>query len=228
MVFTALERPEYVPSGAAHTFCHANGAWHAMGVMLSCGGAMRWARDTFFVGDGYEGMNRMAAATAPGAQGATFLPYLTGERTPHNDPRARGAIAGLTLGQGAGEIARSIFEGVSFGLYDGFKLLESLGASAEEIRVTGGGAKSELWLQILADLFDKPCVRLAADEGPAFGAAVLGGVGLGIWPNVAAACRETVQTSSSVEPTGADYSEPYARYQDLFARTATWNHGIGA
>jgi len=228
VVFTALDRPEYVPSGAAHTFCHANGAWHAMGVMLSCGGAMRWARDTFFTGDGYDGMNRLAASAAPGAMGATFLPYLTGERTPHNDPHARGALAGLTLGQGAGDIARAVFEGVSFGLYDGFRLLESLGASADEIRVTGGGAKSDLWLQILADLFGKPCVRLAADEGPAFGAAVLGGVGIGIWPDVASACRETLKPVSQVAPSGTDYTAAYERYRDLYERTAPWDRAVGA
>lgn len=223
VVFTAIDAPNYDPRGAAHTFCHANGAWHAMGVMLSCGGALRWYRDTFRPRASYDEISTGAAMIAPGSDGVTFLPYLTGERCPHNDPFARGVFAGLTLGTTQNHIARAVFEGISFGLLDGMELLRSLGASAHEIRVTSGGAKSRFWVQMLADMFGTPCVTLESDEGPAFGAAILAGVGLGVWPDVGAGCDATVRTKETVNPSGTDYRSAYVKYRSLYESTCIWN-----
>jgi xylulokinase len=223
VVFTAIDAPNFDPGGAAHTFCHANRAWHAMGVMLSCGGALRWYRDTLCPGMDYDAIAREAATVAPGSDGLTFLPYLTGERCPHNDPYARSAFAGLTLGHSHAHLSRAVFEGISFGLLDGMNLLKGLGASAEEIRVTGGGARSEFWMQMLANFFGKKCVTLECDEGPAYGAAILAGVGVGLWPDVATACAETVRIHKRVEPTGLDHSHSYQQYQKLYSQTRGWN-----
>ena len=223
VVFTALSSPRYDPGGAAHTFCHANNAWHAMGVMLSCGGALRWFRDTFGAGAGYDDLSRDAANVSPGCEGLTFLPYLTGERTPHNDPFARASWSGATLSHGRAHFARSVFEGITFGLLDGYRVLQHLGVEGTEIRVTGGGAKSRFWVQMIADAFDKPCVTLETEEGPAFGAALLAGVGAGLWPDVAAACRATVRTKDRFEPSGVDYSNRFNKYADLYSRLKEWN-----
>ena len=223
VVFTAIEKPEYDPSGAAHTFCHANGGWHAMGVMLSCAGALRWYRDAFMPGAGYDAISEEAAKAPPGCDGLTFLPYLTGERTPHNDPHARGAWAGISLSHTRAHFTRSIFEGATFGLREGFEALQALGARADELRVNGGGSKSALWLQILADVFRTPCTTLEVDEGPAFGAALLAGVGAEVWPDVASASRAAVRRKGIVEPSGADYEEAYARYKALYRATKGWN-----
>jgi xylulokinase len=225
VVFTALNSAEYDLKGAAHTFCHANRAWHAMGVMLSCGGALRWYRDTLAAGSTYDSLSAEAATAPIGADGLTFLPYLSGERTPHNDSLARGVLAGLTLGHARSHVSRSIFEGISFGLLDGFRLLQGLGATGTEIRITSGGAKSLFWVQMLADLFEAPCTTLESDEGPAFGAAVLAGVGKGIWPNVAEACMAAVRTKQVVTPTSSDYSKAYGRYRELYPATREWMGG---
>jgi len=225
VVFTAIDAPNYDKSGAAHTFCHANGSWHAMGVMLSCGGALRWYRDTFEPGSNYDQISAEAERIAPGAEGLAFLPYLTGERTPHNDPFARAAWAGATLAHTRAHFARALFEGVSFGLLDGLNLLRGLGASADQIRVTGGGAKSKFWMQMLADLFATPCVTLASDEGPALGAAILAGVGIGVWPSVARACEMVVKIKVEHAPNQVDYSSAYKKYRDLYLCTKPWNLG---
>jgi xylulokinase len=222
VVFTALTEPKFHPAGAAHTFCHANRAWHAMGVMLSCGGALRWFRDTVAAGLTYDQISAEAATAAVGCEGLVFLPYLTGERAPHNDPTARGAWLGLTLGHSRAHLARSVFEGITFGLRDGMEMLSGLGAESAEIRVTSGGAKSAFWVQMLSDVFGKPCVTLEIDEGPAFGAAILAGVGAGIWGDVKSACRQVIRPKSQVEPSGADYSVGYAAYRSGYPATRSW------
>lgn len=218
VVFTALEDASYDPTGRAHTFCHANGAWHAMVVMLSCGGALRWYRDTFAPGVSYDALGEEAASVPPGCEGLTLLPYLTGERCPHNDPDARAAFVGATLGHGRAHFTRAVFEGATFGLADAMDVLRDLGAMPSEVRVTGGGAKGRFWVQMLADVLGVPCVTLETDEGPAFGAAVLAGVGIGLWPDVASACRATVRLKGRVEPSGADYGEALARFRGLYPR----------
>lgn len=223
VVFTALDAPNYDPRGAAHTFCHANGGWHAMSVMLSCGGALRWYRDTFFPGGDYDEISKEAATAPVGSGGVNFLPYLTGERSPHNDPYAKASFSGLSLGTGRAHVSRAVFEGISFGLLDGLELLRSLGAKIEQVRVTSGGAKSRFWLQMLADMFDTPCVTLESDEGPAFGAAILAGVGTGIWPNVSVACDATIRIKDQVLPANADYRVSYARYRSHYDAIRDWN-----
>jgi xylulokinase len=228
VVFTALPSAEYDPAGAAHTFCHANGAWHAMSVMLSCGGALRWYRDTFCPGTSFDAIMGEAAQAPAGALGATFLPYLSGERSPHNDPRARGSLSGLTLSHERAHLSRAVVEGISFGLLDGFNLLSKLGARADEIRVTGGGAKSAFWVQLLSDLFGKPCSTLECDEGPGYGAAILAGVGLGHWSDVRSACRDVVRVEETRTPSGVDYAESYARFGALYPSLRKWNEGIHA
>lgn len=221
VVFTALNQPNADPSGSAHTFCHANGKWHAMGVMLSCGGALRWYRDTLG-GRSYDDLAAEAEQIDPGCDGLTFLPYLTGERCPHNDPFAKATFAGATLRHGKPHFSRAVFEGVSFGLLDGMRLLEGLGATATDLRVTGGGAKSKFWVQLLADMFQSGCSTLRVDEGPAFGAAVLAGVGAGVWPNVVEACRKVVKTHERFEPSGINYEKDHQRFRALYSNLAEW------
>ncbi|MBC8065854.1 MAG: xylulokinase [Chlorobia bacterium] len=196
VVFTAIDRPQFDPGGSVHTFCHANRSWHAMGVMLACGGALRWYRDSFGNGRTYDQLAAMASEVDPGSEGLTFLPYLTGERTPHNDPNSRASWSGATLAHGPSHFARSVFEGMSFGLLDGFSALKALGATCDEVRVTSGGAKSKFWVQMIADVFQTPCVTLESDEGPAFGAAILAGVGIGLWPSTSVACNQAIRSRS--------------------------------
>lgn len=222
VVFTSLDSPQYDPTGAAHTFCHANGAWHAMGVMLSCGGSLRWHRDTFGMGKSYDELAALAERVEVGSEGLTFLPYMSGERTPHHDPAARGAFVGATLSHSPSHFARAVFEGASFGLMDGMEVLKELGAQADEIRVTGGGAKSGFWVQMLAELFGKTCRTLEVDEGPAFGAALLAGVGAGVWPSVNAACKAAVRFKSRYEPSNVNYSKAYRRFRDLYPALKDW------
>jgi xylulokinase len=221
VVFTSLDSPEYDRSGAAHTFCHANEAWHVMGVELSCGGALAWFRDA--VGCSYEEIASRAETVAPGCDGLTFLPYLSGERCPHNDPFAKASFSGLSLAHNRAHLGRAVFEGVSFGLLDSMNLLLALGAQSDQIRVTGGGAKSAFWMQMLADMFQRPSVDLEVDEGPALGAAILAGVGAGVWSNVQTACEGLVRVKSEYQPAGVDYSASYRRFKDLYTATRDWN-----
>ncbi len=222
VAFTALEAPSFDPGGAAHTFCHANGAWHAMGVMLSCGGALEWFRSVFAPAMSFDELAAAASHAPPGAEGLCFLPYLAGERTPHNDPTARGAFVGATLAHRFEHFARAVFEGVTFGLLDCMGTLRELGASPESLRVTGGGAKSGFWVQMLADCSRLACGGLAVDEGPAFGAAILAGVGIGLWPDVATACSEAVREKEVTMPSGMDYSAAYRRYGELYPSLSSW------
>jgi xylulokinase len=222
VVFACLEEPQFDPEGALHTFCHANGRWHAMGVMLSCGGALSWYRNAVRPGTRFSEIDEEAERARPGCDGLTFLPYLSGERSPHNDPHARGAWAGLTLSHGGPQMSRSVLEGVTFGLFDSLERIKRLGGECREIRVTGGGAKSRFWRQLIADVFQAECSTLAVDQGPAFGAALLAGVGIGIWSSVEAACAATVTLGEAVQPSGIDYSEPYRRFRSLYPALKDW------
>ena len=222
VVFTSIDSPSYDSKGAAHTFCHANRSWHAMGVMLSCGGALRWYRDVFCPGENYDSVSQSAARSTLGANGVTFLPYLAGERCPHNDPHAKGALAGMSLSTTKDDISRAVFEGITFGLLDGFELLRSLGAAADSINVTSGGSKSDFWMQMIADCFGVPCNRLAIDEGPAFGAAILAGVGIGVWPSTAQACKATVKVSQTIVPKQNEYVRYHEKYRNLYANLRSW------
>lgn len=223
VVFTSIGAPAYDNRGAAHTFCHANRSWHAMGVMLSCGGALRWFRDVFANGDSYDSIAKRAERAEVGSGGVTFLPYLAGERCPHNDPFAKGAFAGLSLSTTNQELSRAVFEGVTFGLLDGFELLKGLGAESTSVNVTSGGSKSDFWVQMIADMFGVPCQRLAIDEGPAFGAAILAGVGIGLWGSVSEACKKTVEIRDLVLPQPNGYERYQEKYQNLYRHLKTWN-----
>jgi xylulokinase len=230
VVFAYSETYSAEPEGRLHVFCHAvRGAWHAMGVMLSAGGAFRWFRDT--VGqpemavaaalgiDPYELLTREAATVAPGSEGLLFLPYLTGERTPHPDPDARGAFVGLTLRHGKAHMARSVMEGVSFGLRDSLELIRALGVPIEQVRASGGGARSDLWRQIQADVFGTELVVVNSTEGAAFGAALIASVGAGLYGDVREAVEKTVEVVSRTRPDPARvsaYESLYPLYRGLY------------
>jgi xylulokinase len=179
-----------------------------MGVMLSAAGSLRWLRDTIAPDATYDQLLTEAEQWPPGTEGLTFLPYLAGERTPHADPNARGAFTGLSVRHDRGALVRAVLEGVAFGLRDSLDLIADLGQNPEVGRVSGGGARGELWLQIVASVLELPLERVAVDEGAAFGAALLGGVAAGTWPDVHAATETTVEPGRRVEP-DQDWVEVY-------------------
>ncbi len=216
VVFAALPAFAADERGRVHAFCHAvPGGWHAMGVMLSAAGSLRWLRDVAAPGTGFSELVGEAAAWAPGAEGLTFLPYLAGERTPHADPDARGAFAGLSLRHDRGALTRAVLEGVAYGLRDSLDLLRELGVAPERGRVSGGGARSELWLRIVASVLDVPLERPVVEEGAAYGAALLGGLAGGVWPHTAAAVAACVRVRGEVEPE-SDWIAPYAEGRERF------------
>ena len=212
------------PQGRLHTFCHAvPGAYHLMAVTLAAGGSLRWLRDTLagpgVHEGGYDALAEEAAAVPPGSEGLIFLPYLSGERTPHRDPLARGAFVGLTARHGRGHLVRAVMEGVTYSLRDGLEIMRGMGLDVGEVRVTGGGARSPLWRQMQADVFGAPITRMRAEEGPAFGAALLAGVGTGVYADTAAAVDATVATAGMIEPDPVAmraYEDGYAIYRTLY------------
>ena len=220
VVFAVL--PAYEPDAQArvHVFCHAvPGTWHAMGVMLSAAGSLRWLRDSV-VGESFEELTQEAARWPAGVEGLLFQPYLAGERTPHADPNARGAFVGLSLRHDRGALVRAVLEGVAYGLRDSLELVRDLGVDAEVCRVSGGGARSPLWLGIVASVLGLPLERTAASEdGAAFGAALLGGVASGAFADAAEAVEACVHVTDRVEPDAAwqrTYDEAYARFGRLY------------
>ncbi len=219
VVFAAL--PEYKPEPEArlHVFCHAvPGTWHAMGVMLSAAGSLQWLHDALG-NPPYEELLAEAEKWEPGTEGLLFQPYLQGERTPHADPDARGAFVGLTLRHDRGALTRAVLEGVAYGLRDSLELLRELGVEAEVGRVSGGGARSGLWLKIVASVLGLPLERTSADEGAAYGAALLGGVAQGVFADAHEAVDACVRVSDRIEPDPgwqAAYEEGYARYRVLY------------
>jgi xylulokinase len=220
VVFAAL--PEYAADREArvHSFCHAvPGAWHAMGVMLSAAGSLRWFRDAAAPDTPFAALTEAAEAWAPGAEGLVFLPYLAGERTPHADPDARGAFAGLSLRHDRGALARAVLEGVAYALRDSLELLAALGVRPEVGRVSGGGARSDLWLRIVASVLGIPLERTVVEEGAAYGAALLGGVAAGVFESVEEAVERCVRVRDVVEPVAAwrePYDEGYLRFRALY------------
>jgi len=216
VVFAALDAFAADPQARVHAFCHAvPGAWHAMGVMLSAAGSLRWLRDTVAAGIGYDELVHEAAAWPPGTEGLLFLPYLVGERTPHADPDARGAFAGLSVRHDRGALVRAVLEGVAFGLRDSLDLIAELGGRPALGRVSGGGARSDEWLRIVASVLELPLERVAVDEGAAFGAAILGGVAAGVWPDVGAAVAATVAPGERIEPV-PEWVEIYRERRERF------------
>jgi xylulokinase len=216
VVFAALDRFAADPQARVHAFCHAvPGAWHAMGVMLSAAGSLTWLRNATDPGVPFDTLLAEADRWLPGAEGLLFLPYLAGERTPHADPDARGAFAGLSLRHDRGALTRAVLEGVAFGLRDSLDLIAELGEPPRLGRISGGGARSELWTRIVASVLELPLERVAVDEGAAFGAAILAGVAAGAWPDVHAGVRATVRPRDPVEPIG-DWVDTYRTQRERF------------
>jgi len=229
-VFAPMLQPKMDPKLRVHTFCHAvPGQWHAMGVMLMAGGSLRWFRDELCGEekaeaerrgvDPYEIITEMAAGAPIGSEGLLFLPYLTGERTPHADPNARGVFMGIGLRHTKAYMARAIMEGVCYGLRDSLEILREMKLPVDEARNTGGGSRSEFWRQMQSDVFRTPLVAMEIDEGAAFGAALLGGVAGGVWPNVPAACAAAVRTKEPVKPNrqaSVIYNKYYPTYRGLY------------
>ncbi len=217
VVFAAADAFAADPRARVHAFCHAvPGAWHAMGVMLSAAGSLRWLRDAVAPGEGFATLVREAEAWEPGVEGLTFLPYLAGERTPHANPDARGAFIGLSLRHDRGALVRAVLEGVAFGLRDGLDLVAAMSGRPSIGRVSGGGARSELWLRILASVLELPLQRMAVDEGAPFGAALLGGVAAGAFADVHDAVVACVRPGEIIEPV-AEWIEPYRAARERFA-----------
>ena len=218
VVFAPL--PAYAPDVRArvHVFCHAvPGSWHAMGVMLSAAGSLAWLRSV--VGADFGVLDTEAARWSPGTEGLLFAPYLAGERTPHADPDARGAFAGLSVRHDRGALARAVLEGVAYGLRDSLELLRELGVDPELGRASGGGSASGLWLRIVASVLDLPLERTESEEGSAFGAALLAGVRAGVFADAAEAVARCVRVRDRVEPNPdwpEIYDAGYRRYRLLY------------
>jgi xylulokinase len=223
VVFAALPAYAHDPEARVHAFCHAvpNG-WHAMGVMLSAAGSLQWLRDAIAPGAEFGDLAAEAAAWQPGTDGLLFAPYLSGERTPHADPAARAAFVGLELRHDRGALARAVLEGVAYGLRDSLELLRALGVDVTSARVSGGGARSLLWLEIVATVLDLPLELTVAEEGSAYGAALLGGVAGGVFSDVHDAVQRGVRVRETIGPNAGwrdAYTEGYARFRRLYPAT---------
>jgi xylulokinase len=227
VMFCHSDEPQYDTQGRLHTFCHAvHGKWHMMGVTLSAAGSLQWFVNQLCVelankkgADPYKIINEEAAQVASGSEGLFFLPYLAGERTPHADPNARGCFIGLTNKHSRGHMARSVMEGVAFSLRESLAILGELKVPVKEIRVSGGGAKSPLWKQILADVFGQKACSINAEQGPAYGVALLAAVGDGAYKNIEEACKATIQVVEKVPPQKASqkkYNEAFPVFQQLY------------
>ncbi len=230
VVFSHTDRMAFDLKGRVHTFCHAvPNAWHVMGVTQGAGLSLRWFRDTFCQSekqralqlgvDVYEILTEMAQSAPFGANGITFLPYLMGERTPHLDPYARGVFFGLSAANTKADMLRAVMEGVAYSLNDCMNIIVEMGLQIGEVRASGGGARSTLWRQMQADVFDQNVCTVRVSEGPALGAALLAGVGVGLYPSVEAACEAAVHHADVLMPDEeavAQYQKGYRRYTALY------------
>ena len=227
VIFAATDSPALDPEGRVHTFCHAvPGRWHVMGVTQAAGLSLRWFRDQFGAGadhddprDPYERLTDEASAAPAGSDGVLWAPYLMGERTPHLDANARAALVGLAASHTRAHVVRAILEGVAFSLRDSLTILAAMKVPVHEIRLGGGGARSALWRQIQADVYRHPVATLAAEEGAAYGAALLAGVGTGVWATVDEACNRAVTVAGRTEPNAenaATLDRQYTRYRALY------------
>src|SRR5450631_734419 len=229
VVFAATDQPALDPRGRLHTFCHAvPGRWHVMGVTQAAGLSLRWFRDRFECpsskpgGDPYEKLTAEAATVPAGADGLLWTPYLMGERTPHLDAEARGALVGLTASHTRAHIVRAILEGVAFSLKDTFTIFAEMNVPVKRIRLGGGGARSPLWRQIQADVYGHEVEIVEAEEGAAYGAAILAGVGAKVWPTVDAACQSVVHVRERIpvnEHDAAVLARAYESYKRVYPAT---------
>jgi len=232
VVFAPSRKPPPAGGSTLHAFCHAvPQMWHTMGVMLAAGGSMQWFRNFLRFEKNknisYMDINQFAAKAPAGSDGVIFLPYLTGERTPYNDPKARGTFVGLTLSHDITHIARAVMEGVAFGLKDCAALMQHAGIPMKNVYISGGGAVSNLWCKIIATAIERPVKRLEVDQGPAMGAALLAGVGAEVWPDVKSATKRTLRVKDEIQPVKNDfkkYREMYERYRALYRSLAPYFH----
>ncbi len=220
VVFAHMEQPAYDPHGRVHTFCHAvTGAWHVMGVTQGAGLSLQWFRNQLAPGAGYDALTAEAAASPAGSHGLFWLPYLMGERTPHLDAAARGGWIGMTASHTRADLIRALLEGVSYSQMDCLEIIERMGVEVKSVRVSGGGARSAFWRQMLADIFGKPVAVPATQEGSAYGAALLALVGTGEYTSVPEVCRAAVRIVETVEPRTEAvkiYAEGHRKYQALY------------
>ncbi|HLA13155.1 MAG TPA: xylulokinase [Pyrinomonadaceae bacterium] len=225
VVFAATDKPTLDPKGRVHTFCHAiPGRWHVMGVTQGAGLSLRWFRDQFgTIGedsrDPYDQLTDEASSVPTGSDGVLWTPYLMGERTPHLDPFARAALVGLTASHTRAHIVRAVLEGVAFSLRDVFEIFKEMEVQVDEIRVGGGGARSTLWRHIQADVYGRALNTVAAEEGAAYGAALLAGVGVGMWSSVDVACDAVVRIADHVEPDAESVrilARQYERFKQIY------------
>ena len=211
VVFAHSDKVQIDPQGRVHTFCHAvDGKWHVMGVVLSAGGSLQWYRNRLCGEeaaealrqrvDTYEILCDQASEAGPGSEGLFFLPYLTGERTPHADPHARGAWIGLSIRHSRPHLVRSVMEGAAYAMRDCLEIIKGMHIPVKEIRLSGGGARSKLWRQIQADVYGQKVVTINAEEGPAYGAALLAAAGVGAYNDVVEACTATIRVVESTSP----------------------------
>jgi xylulokinase len=216
VVFAATERPAIDPRGRIHTFCHAApGTWHVMGVTQAAGLSLKWLRGVIGSGaSSYDELTVEAAAAPAGSDGVLWAPYLMGERTPHCDPNVRAALVGLAANHGRAHVIRAVMEGVAFSLRDSFTIFSEMRVPITRVRLGGGGARSALWRQIQADVYGRTVETVAAEEGAAYGAAILAAVGAGWWPTVDDACESLVRTATVVEPQLDVVARMNARYED--------------
>jgi xylulokinase len=230
VMFVHCDEVKIDPAGRVHTFCHAvRGKWHMMGVNLCAGGSLQWFRNELCQADAaqckrakteiYDLLTDSAAAVRPGSEGLFFLPYLSGERTPHADPLARGCLVGITLAHTRGHIVRAIMEGVTYSMRDSLEIIEGLGVPVKQIRASGGGSRSPLWRQIQADVFGRKVVTINSEEGAAYGVALLAAVGAGAFKNIEEACRATIRVVEETavrRPAKAVYDRAFPLYQQLY------------
>jgi xylulokinase len=227
VMFVHSDEVQVDPEGRLHTFCHAvHGKWHMMGVSLSAGGSLGWFAEQICkdvaTAKGqsiYDLLGAEAEKVAAGSDGLFFLPYLAGERTPHADPLARGCLIGLTLAHTRGHAARSVMEGVTFALRDSLAIIREMGVPVNQIRVSGGGSKSALWRQIQADVFGQDVVTINAEQGPAYGVALLAAVGSGAYKNIEEACAATIRVVSKTacdKKAAKAYDRGFPIYQGLY------------
>ena len=230
VVFAHSDEVQVDPKGRLHTFCHAvRGKWHVMGCVLSAGGSLQWFRNQLCQEeiaaakkkkiDPYELITKQADAAPAGSEGLFFLPYLTGERTPHADPNARGSWVGLSLRHGKGHLARAVMEGATFAMRDSLEIAKAMDIPVKEIRLSGGGARSQFWRQMQADIYGQPVVTINAEEGPAYGVALLAAAGTGAYKNVVEACKATISVVTKTKPVTSakkTYNAAYPVYQNLY------------
>ena len=231
VVFAHADKPIYDPEGRVHTMCAAvSGKWCVFGCMLSAGGSLQWFRNQLAATeraeaarkriDPYDLLMSEAQRAEPGCEGLFFLPYLTGERCPYADPDARGGWIGLTARHDRSAMIRSVIEGVTFGMADALSIMRDMGIKVKTVRLSGGGARSAMWRQLQADIYNRPVVTINAGEGPAYGAAILAGVGTGVWSSVPQACKAAIRETEKRRPKkrlAARYARHHRQYQRLYA-----------